>query len=176
MISTHSAHEDGDDVYKNFAMNYIGFQPTPPTRTETVMHPRHTKTEFQFQPTPPTRTETETKIMEHYWFRISTHSAHEDGDVNDKISIKLKIIFQPTPPTRTETGQKTPLLLYGTISTHSAHEDGDCTWSLKILYPVISTHSAHEDGDPLVLLHLRLLSPISTHSAHEDGDQLISIT
>ena len=57
-ISTHSAHEDGDDVYKNFAMNYIGFQPTPPTRTETVMHPRHTKTEFQFQPTPPTRTET----------------------------------------------------------------------------------------------------------------------
>ena len=62
------------------------------------MHPRHTKTEFQFQPTPPTRTETETKIMEHYWFRISTHSAHEDGDWTKNTFTVIRYNFNPLRP------------------------------------------------------------------------------
>ena len=55
-----------------------------------------------FQPTPPTRTETIFHWPLYEWCKISTHSAHEDGDVD---------------------------ISYGrggyVISTHSAHEDGD---------------------------------------------------
>ena len=55
---------------------------------------------------------------------ISTHSAHEDGDVAIAVPQAVKI-----------------------ISTHSAHEDGDV--NAIVLFPAlkISTHSAHEDGD-----------------------------
>ena len=41
---------------------------------------------------------------------FSTHSAHEDGDLMVKLSLKYNKRFQPTPPTRTETrGAKIPL-------------------------------------------------------------------
>ncbi len=35
--------------------------------------------------------------------KISTHSAHEDGDQVELVVVLIKRIFQPTPPTRTET-------------------------------------------------------------------------
>ena len=55
-----------------------------------------------FQPTPPTRTETANWLQKRLLAEISTHSAHEDGDLAN---------HEPFFPTL--------------ISTHSAHEDGD---------------------------------------------------
>ena len=124
IISTHSAHEDGDcmfyilTVYHGYfnplrprgrrrlyaAYHYPGrgFQPTPPTRTETICISPWLTGSGIFQPTPPTRTET---------FRRCFYVTESK--------------FQPTPPTRTETVD----ISYGrggfVISTHSAHEDGD---------------------------------------------------
>ena len=34
---------------------------------------------------------------------ISTHSAHEDGDLVNLGAELMEFLFQPTPPTRTET-------------------------------------------------------------------------
>ena len=124
IISTHSAHEDGDcmfyilTVYHGYfnplrprgrrrlyaAYHYPGrgFQPTPPTRTETICISPWLTGSGIFQPTPPTRTETELEARLKLCIEISTHSAHEDGDSdNDRLNGSL------------------------TISTHSAHEDGD---------------------------------------------------
>ena len=79
--------------------------------------------------------------------KISTHSAHEDGD-RDQLTFDSRA---------------------AQISTHSAHEDGD-SGAVSTTYDCkISTHSAHEDGD-LYPYQLFPVFPISTHSAHEDGD------
>ena len=132
IISTHSAHEDGDcmfyilTVYHGYfnplrprgrrrlyaAYHYPGrgFQPTPPTRTETICISPWLTGSGIFQPTPPTRTETVDISYGRGGFVISTHSAHEDGDLMVKLSLKYNKRFQPTPPTRTETrGAKIPL-------------------------------------------------------------------
>ena len=58
---------------------------------------------LSFQPTPPTRTETGSHANHSLNPKISTHSAHEDGDVKTEITINITKKFQPTPPTRTET-------------------------------------------------------------------------
>ena len=57
-----------------------GFQPTPPTRTETICISPWLTGSGIFQPTPPTRTETSSTEYCLFSLDISTHSAHEDGD------------------------------------------------------------------------------------------------
>ena len=57
-----------------------GFQPTPPTRTETICISPWLTGSGIFQPTPPTRTETYSTYYFLFSLDISTHSAHEDGD------------------------------------------------------------------------------------------------
>ena len=63
---------------------------------------------------------------------ISTHSAHEDGDILSSVAATVDV-----------------------ISTHSAHEDGDMYESNKPIALRISTHSAHEDGDKTHVLERR---------------------
>ncbi len=101
-ISTHSAHEDGDCMLILSCAQGVGFQPTPPARTETSrsfapctvgshfnpLRPRGRRppgvvqadVDQIFQPTPPTRTETAQEGYSIDEQKISTHSAHEDGD------------------------------------------------------------------------------------------------
>ena len=79
----------------------------------------------QFQPTPPARTETSILSKSGTSLTISTHSAREDGDEEDRYRRKDD-----------------------DISTHSAREDGDVNDdSVGANLIDISTHSAREDGD-----------------------------
>ena len=78
-ISTHSAHEDGDSSRFKSRPNSSYFNPLRPRgrRPSSCLHSRGNKT---FQPTPPTRTETVCSTFLPSIMVISTHSAHEDGD------------------------------------------------------------------------------------------------
>ena len=101
IISTHSAHEDGDCMFYILTVYHGYFNPLRPRGRR--LPARNTVCFLLiFQPTPPTRTETELEARLKLCIEISTHSAHEDGDSdNDRLNGSL------------------------TISTHSAHEDGD---------------------------------------------------
>ena len=101
IISTHSAHEDGDCMFYILTVYHGYFNPLRP-RGRRRLYAAYHYPGRGFQPTPPTRTETELEARLKLCIEISTHSAHEDGDSdNDRLNGSL------------------------TISTHSAHEDGD---------------------------------------------------
>ena len=118
-ISTHSAHEDGDRRLTLSVLVLVKFQPTP------LWHGTCMTGEKKFQPTPPTRTETLALLRLRRLSQISTHSAHEDGDLTAQTISLWTATFQPTPPTRTETLPRIQGSRHQPISTHSAHEDGD---------------------------------------------------
>ncbi len=151
--------------------------------------------DFYFNPLRPRGRRLHYNESNQYHNKISTHSAHEDGDTLRPIKLVLSMLFQPTPPTRTETYLRQYVDAQDDISTHSAHEDGDVLGHKILFYICISTHSAHEDGDLWNAIHFSnhlLFQPtpptrtettqkltmqipplISTHSAHEDGDVFI---
>ena len=125
-ISTHSAHEDGDPWKVTALTQSLNFNPLRPrgrrldyrvtithTNNFNPLRPRGRRlffigyftTSITFQPTPPTRTETKPTFWKGDIPKISTHSAHEDGDRRLTLSVLVLVKFQPTPPTRTETKQ-----------------------------------------------------------------------
>ena len=101
-ISTHSAHEDGDVLVKVNIIIRNNFNPLRPRGRRRFYKPSLAG-KWQFQPTPPTRTETGFIVVYVFCNYISTHSAHEDGDHEIGLQRTRMDEFQPTPPTRTET-------------------------------------------------------------------------
>ena len=74
------------------------FQPTPPTRTETakLLIQAHAITDFN--PLRPRGRRHITNFKEGLKLNISTHSAHEDGDQDDKLKGYIDTDFNPLRP------------------------------------------------------------------------------
>ena len=147
----------------------LGFQPTPPARTETFLSDSSSLSHKSFQPTPPARTETLPIGKMDEVYRISTHSAREDGDIPTRTIEDWETEFQPTPPARTETCwlrdvprrkvfQPTPPARTETYASYSN------------LVPSGFQPTPPARTETLSIAFGSIAAKISTHSAREDGD------
>ena len=96
-ISTHSAREDGDRPDSGLDSSLCDFNPLRPRGRRRHKFVR-VKLPIGFQPTPPARTETNLYGHTIMYDAISTHSAREDGDQNICRGQKGWYDFNPLRP------------------------------------------------------------------------------
>ena len=64
--------------------------------------------------------------------KISTHSAHEDGDSRPPSLAPIKSNFNPLRPRGRRPDSTNDIVVDSNISTHSAHEDGDSSTNSRL--------------------------------------------
>ena len=121
---------------------------TPPARTETAMCEPVDWIYSDFNPLRPRGRRHLLSGPICVQFKISTHSAREDGDcVPLTIGVALQE-FQPTPPARTETKGffllQIPLSYFNPLRPQGRRR---CLYRNHLVSKTISTHSARKDGD-----------------------------
>ena len=109
-ISTHSAREDGDRPDSGLDSSLCDFNPLRPRGRRRHKFVR-VKLPIGFQPTPPARTETNLYGHTIMYDAISTHSAREDGDIVLYDVVTYGIDFNPLRPR----GRRLLLIYYPSI-------------------------------------------------------------
>ena len=82
LISTHSAREDGDSSQEDFLQGYLYFNPLRPRGRRQITSLRSREAAIHFNPLRPRGRRPNRPHMDLPQFKISTHSAREDGDSN----------------------------------------------------------------------------------------------